>query len=46
MGSKYIEQKYYTEKITTKFWNTEKTIFFNSKTHSTHEREREREREQ
>ena len=33
MGSKFIEQKYYAEKITTEFWNTKKTIFFKSKTH-------------
>ena len=33
MGSKFIEQKHYAEKITTEFWNTKKMVFFNSKTH-------------
>ena len=33
MGSKYIEQKHYAEKIIAEFWNTKNTVFFNSKTH-------------
>ena len=32
MGSKFIEQKHYVEKIIVEFCNTKKKNFFNSKT--------------
>ena len=50
MGSKFIKQKHYAEKITTEFWNTKKIVFFKKKKKilklTKHMKEREREREQ